>query len=79
MQEKLLIKEILCKIFVDLQKAFDTVDHQIIILTKLNHYGIRGVSNFQFVSINGYDSGLAAINCGAFQRSRTTSIFAIYK
>ena len=38
-----------------------------------------GVSNFQFVFINGYDSGLAAISCGAFQRSRTTSIFAIYK
>ena len=78
MQEKLLRKEILCKIFVDLQKAFDTVDHQIIILTNLNHYGIRGVSNFQFVSINGYDSGLAAISCGAFQRSRATSNFAIY-
>ena len=33
-----------CEVFVDLQKAFNTVDHQAL-LTKLDHYGIRGVSN----------------------------------
>ena len=33
-----------CGVFVDLQKAFDTVDHQIL-LAKLNRYGIPGVSN----------------------------------
>ena len=44
---------------------------------KLNHYGIRGVSNdwFKFylsnrnpyVYVNGYESGLAVINCGVPQ------------
>ena len=62
--------------FVDLQNAFDTVDHQIL-LANLNHDEIRGVSNDwfkpyltnrnQYVSINGYESGLAAINCGIRQ------------
>ena len=59
--------------FVDLQKAFDTVDHQTL-LAKLNHYEICGVSNDwfksylsnrnQYVFINGFDSGLTTINCG---------------
>ena len=61
-----------CGIFVDLQKAFDTVDHQIL-LSKLDYYGIWGLSNNwfksylsnrkHFVSLNGYDSELAKINC----------------
>ena len=62
-----------CGVFVDLQKAFDTVDHKIL-LAKLNHYRIRGVSNDwfksylancnQYISINGYESGLVTLNCG---------------
>ena len=47
------------------------VNHQIL-LAKLNHYGINRVSNdwfksylsnrYHYVSINGYESGLAALN-----------------
>ena len=67
-----------CGIFVDLQKAFDTVDHNIL-LRKLDHYGIRGLSNSwfksylsnrkQFVSILGFNSIENVIKHGVPQGS----------
>ena len=65
-------------IFIDLQKAFDTVNHNILI-NKLNHYGIRGVANnwyktyltnrSQYVSIQGLNSEIEQINHGVPQGS----------
>ena len=67
-----------CGIIVDLQKVFDTVSHNIL-LSKLKHYGIRGVAycwfeyylkdRKQYVSINGYNSKHLSISLGVPQGS----------
>ena len=70
--------KIACGIFISLEKAFDTVSHDIL-LEKLDHYGIRGISNdwfrsylsdrSQFVSINGFNSDYKTIKYGVPQGS----------
>ena len=65
-------------IYLDLSKAFDSVDHTIL-LNKLSHYGIRGVSlqffksylsdRQQFTVVNGEISNILSIICGVPQGS----------
>ena len=75
-------------VFIDLRKTFDIIDH-IILLQKLNHYGIRGIVSHwvcsylthrkQYVQIKGTKSSLERILCGVPQGSiLSPTLFNLY-
>ena len=71
-------RQFACRIFIDLEKAFDTASHDVL-LEKLNCDSVIAISNnwfrscvsdrTQFVSINGFNSGYKTVKYSVLQGS----------
>ena len=74
-------------LLLDLKKAFDTVNHKTL-LTKLEHYGIRGptldlfasllTNRYQYVFLENHQSNLKKINYGVPQGSVLGPLFLTF-
>jgi hypothetical protein len=79
-------KNVVLGVFIDLKKAFDTVDHRIL-LSKFKYYGVRGEAlgllesylreRSQYVVYNGRESGRRKVECGVPQGSVLGSLIAL--